>query len=237
MAKVRTLERTALRAPKGPGKPGASSARRAPWWWWLAVVLAVAIAGYALSFLPRGERAFPPQLRESFNARPWGIYPHVLIGSIALLLGPFQFRRDLLLRSRTLHRRMGIVYVTCAALTGIVGTYMGLYSFGGMATHLGFCLLGVLTFGTTALAYLRIREHDVGAHREWMIRSFALVFGAVTLRIELPLLIVGFQGDFAPAYAIVSWLSWVPNILLAEWYVRHARGTSAAIVPMHSKRL
>jgi hypothetical protein len=41
----------------------------------------------------------------------------------------------------------------------------------------------------------------------------------VTLRIELPLLIMAF-GDFTPAYQVVSWLSWVPNVLWAEWYVR-----------------
>jgi uncharacterized membrane protein len=234
VAKVKTLERTAYRTPKRPDT-GGSGRRRTPWWWWLGVVLAVGIAGYALSFLARGQSAFPPNLRESFSARPWGIYPHVLIGSIALLLGPLQFRRDLLLHNRPLHRRIGVVYVACAALTGVVGTYMSVYSLGGMVTHLGFGVLGVLTVATTVCAYVRIRGYDVSAHREWMIRSYALIFGAVTLRAELPLLIIGFQGDFAPAYAIVSWLAWVPNILLAEWYLRRTRGTPAAVVPKHSR--
>ena len=234
VAKVKTLERTAYRTPKRPDT-GASANRRPPWWWWVGALFAVAIAGYALSFLVRGGSAFPPGLRESFGARPWGIYPHVLLGSVALLLGPLQFRRELLLHSRPLHRRMGIVYVVCAALTGVVGTYMAIYSDGGMPTHLGFGLLGLCTFATTLFAYVRIRAHDVGAHREWMIRSYALIFGAVTLRVELPLLIIAFGGDFVPAYAIVSWLAWVPNILIAEWYLRRARGSAASVVPRHSR--
>jgi hypothetical protein len=53
-----------------------------------------------------------------------------------------------------------------------------------------------------------------------MTRSFALIFAAVTHRIELPLSIIAYDGAFAPAYAIIAWLSWVPNALLAEWWVR-----------------
>lgn len=221
--------------PASDSTPSPIGARPTPWSWWLVVALAFAIAGYALSYLLRRERAFPPDLSESFLTRPWGIYPHVLIGSIALALGPFQFRRNLLLRRRALHRRLGTVYVVCAALTGIVGAYMALYSFGGLTTHLGFGILGALTVTCTVFAYIRIRARDVAAHREWMIRSFALIFAAVTLRIWLPLLVTAYKGDFGPAYAIVSWLCWVPNILLAEWYVRRARGTPAAIVPQHSR--
>jgi hypothetical protein len=203
--------------------------------WWLVAFLAFAVAGYALSFYVRRSAAFPPDLFDSFTARPWGIYSHVLFGSLALILGPFQFRRTLLVRNRPLHRRMGLIYVVSATMTGLVGLYMSAYSFGGMNTHLGFGVLGALTAFTTLKAYTRIRALDVRAHREWMIRSFALIFGAVTLRIELPLLIVAYQGAFPPAYAIVSWLSWVPNLIWAEWYIRHSRHTEASSVPQHSR--
>ena len=79
------------------------------------------------------------------------------------------------------------------------------------------------------------RRREIARHREWMIRSFALIFGAVTLRVELPLLIVMHKGAFPPSYAIVAWLAWVPNILWAEWYVRRSRRGPAAQVPRHSR--
>ncbi len=72
---------------------------------------------------------------------------------------------------------------------------------------------------TTTKAFLSIKAGDVRAHRGWMIRSFALLFGAVTLRIELPILISLF-GGFEPAYRIVAWSSWVPNLLVAEAIVQ-----------------
>src|SRR5262245_15469438 len=90
-------------------RPALAAARTdnpVPWTWWPMFLLAIAISGYALVYLVRGEAAFGGNLRESFLARPWGIYSHVLFGAVALALGPFQFRRGLLLRNRPLHRRL-----------------------------------------------------------------------------------------------------------------------------------
>jgi hypothetical protein len=53
-----------------------------------------------------------------------------------------------------------------------------------------------------------------------MLRRYALIFGAVTLRIWLPLLIAAYGGQFIPAYRWVAWLSWVPNVLFVEWTTR-----------------
>jgi len=195
--------------------------------------LAFAIAGYALSFWVRRDAAFPGNLRDAFLARPWGIYSHVLFGGLALVLGPFQFRRTLLLRNRPLHRRLGLAYVACSSMTGLSGVYMAGYSYGGFVTHLGFGLLGCATFVTALKAYFHIRSREVAPHREWMIRNFALIFAAVTLRIELPLLAIWLKEFDAP-YAIVSWLCWVPNLLFAEWYVRRSRRTAGAELPTHS---
>ena len=64
-------------------------------------------------------------------------------------------------------------------------------------------------------------------HRKWMIRSFALTFAAVTLRIYLailPMLPVAFIG----AYRAISFLCWVPNALVAELWLRQRLQQSRA---------
>jgi hypothetical protein len=53
-----------------------------------------------------------------------------------------------------------------------------------------------------------------------MIRNLALTLAAVTLRNWMPLMLFGLHWPFRPAYIIVSWLCWVPNLLIAEWLVR-----------------
>lgn len=213
-------------APPPSGKQGRS--RQKPRAWWLMSVLAALVALYGLAYFVRGERMFVGELADSFRARPWGIYTHVLFAAIALATGPLQFHRGLLARRRALHRNLGKVYVVSAlAGGGVSGLYMAAYSFGGWITHLGFGALAALTLVTTAVAYLKIRAREVSAHREWMIRSFALIFAAVTLRLWLPLLIVAHGGEFAPAYLWVSWLAWAPNLALAEWHIRRSRRVQA----------
>ncbi len=204
-----------------PSRPGLA--------WWFMAIPATLIALYAFSYLVLRDRMFPSNIAASFQARPWGIYSHVLFGGLALALGPFQFRRSLLVRRRSLHRRMGKVYVISALLTGTAGLYMSFYSFGGAWTHAGFGLLALGLITTTALAWIAIRAGDVATHREWIIRSFALLFAAVTLRIELPLLIMAFKA-FTPAYRIVSWLCWVPNALWAELRIARTRRTETPVV-------
>lgn len=190
--------------------------------WWLVMISALLIAGYALGYVMAGERMFVAPLADSFRARPWGIYPHAFFGMIALAIGPFQFLRSLLRRRRVLHRTLGKIYVLTGLLTGAFGLYMAFYSFGGWITHLGFgCMAAAMLF-TTATAYRKIRAGEIAAHRAWMIRSYALLFSAVTLRIWLPILVGAYEGAFLPAYQWVSWLSWVPNLLWAEWYVRRS---------------
>jgi uncharacterized membrane protein len=182
-------------------------------------ILAAAIALYAISYLILREKAFPPNLAASFRTRPWGIYPHVLFGSIALALGSVQFWRNLPFSHPALHRTLGKIYVVAVMVTGAAGLYMSLFANGGAVTRLGFGLLAVSVLTATAIAYQTIRQRNIAAHRRWMLRSYALIFAAVTLRIELPILI-GIFHAFDPAYAIVAWLCWVPNLAIAEVYIR-----------------
>ena len=203
-------------APQRPTRR--RSATRPPVGWWLVTLFAVPIVGYAIAYVVVGPPMYPSNLAESFLARPWGIYPHALFGSLALALGALQFNRWLLLRHRPIHRTLGKVYVVSSIVVGLAGLYMSIYSFGGLITHLGFGALAILLLWTTLRAYLAARKRDIATHRRWMLRSYALVFAAVMLRIELPLLIMAF-GDFTPAYQAVAWVSWVPNALWAEWYI------------------
>ncbi len=95
---------------------------------------------------------------------------------------------------------------------------------------MGFGLLAVLWLFTTANAYRHIRLGDRVAHRRWMIRSYALTFAAVTLRIYLPLSQVA-GLPFDPAYQTISWFCWVPNLIVAEWIILRQRGPAVASQP------
>jgi uncharacterized membrane protein len=208
--------------------PGSTSAlpyrrsRRHSLAWWLVIGLSWVIVLYGAAYLILRSRIFPPDLAASFRARPWGIYPHIIVGMIALAIGPLQFHPRVQART-TLHHTLGKIYIVIAMLVGIVGLYMAIYSFGGMVTHVGFGLLAVGVLIATGMAYRSVLRRRYARHREWMIRSYALMFAAPTLRLWMPLLTIANGGEFRPAYLWVSWLCWVPNLLLAEWYIRYTR--------------
>jgi uncharacterized membrane protein len=199
---------------------------RIPRWWWLAAPLVAFVAAYSLRYVILGERAYVPELAASFGARPALVLVHTLFGPIALVLGLVNLlpAHQPPSRSRS-HRVVGRVYLASSILLGAAGLALSLHAAGGLVSRLGFLMLALLTIGTASIGYWRIRHGDVRGHREWMLRCYACIFGAVTLRIWLPMLIVAHGGEFLPAYRWVAWLAWVPNLAFAEWRIRRGRVT------------
>jgi hypothetical protein len=71
---------------------------------------------------------------------------------------------------------------------------------------------------TTLYAIVAISGGDIKSHQNWMIRSYALTFAAVTLRIYLGIAIAA--GAVFAAYPYISWLCWLPNLAVAEMLIR-----------------
>ena len=70
-------------------------------------------------------------------------------------------------------------------------------------------------------------ERRFDEHRRWMIRSFAMTFAAVTLRLYLPIApILGY--DFVDGYRLTAWSSWIPNLIVAELWLRRQMARQAA---------
>jgi uncharacterized membrane protein len=150
---------------------------------------------------------------------------HIAGGIGALLAGPWQFSQKLRSRALNLHRWIGRFYLLEVALGSIAGFAMALVSEQGWPTHFGFGILAVLWFFTGLQAYRMIRRGNIEAHRQWMIRNFALTLASVTLRQYLPLMLFALHWPFPRSYITVSWLCWVPNLVVAEWMIRRRQIT------------
>jgi uncharacterized membrane protein len=195
---------------------------------WLGMTfLAFGVAGYAFTILFVPEFR-PPFAKTLFAERPFFTIAHFLGGSVALITGAFQLNGWLRTRFINWHRWLGRLYVLAVVVGSVSGFFMALKAFGGIASNLGFGLLAVLWLVTTFHAYHHIRNGNVAEHRKCMIRSYALTLAAVTLRFYLPgSMIAGIP--MTTAYPIIAWLCWVPNLLVAEWYIRSGR--AAALMP------
>lgn len=187
------------------------------------LLLASVIALVSLRYLIlRPEVAADPALGQKFAEHFPMFISHVLGGVVALFLGPWQFWTGLRNRFLSLHRWLGRLYLCAILVGGVGGLYLAVMAFGGIVAQIGFGSLAILWLATGALAYRRVRQGNLEAHREWMIRNYALTFAAVMLRLWLPLLMsLGFA--FIVAYTIIAWLCWVPNLIAVELYISSLR--------------
>lgn len=188
-------------------------------WRAFLVVGCLIVAGYAATYAAMGDESFRSPLKDSFDQRPWSIFIHAGFGALGLLLCLMQISSAIRRGNPAVHRWAGRVTVPVAVVAGLAGLHLAFYSYGGTITHIGFGLLALGTIACPLVGWKAMREKDLARHRAWMIRTFALLFSAVTLRIEL-FALAEIYGAFLPAYRTVSWLCWVPNVAVAEMMIR-----------------
>ena len=180
-----------------------------------------------MAAVPYGPMS-PDILRNLFQ-RPW-LDVHVAGAATALLVGPFQFLSRLRTARRALHRWLGRIYVAGCLTGGVGGLVMAFGSTAGPVATAGFGSLAAIWIVANVQGWRMAAERRFVAHRAWMIRSFAMTFAAVTLRLYLPLFpLLG--ASFLDGYRAVSFLSWVPNLILAELYVRGAFARRPSLQP------
>jgi uncharacterized membrane protein len=190
--------------------------------WIIVGVLSTLIGLYPIKYLIVHTKfgLFTGKSAELLSNTTWNIifYTHIFIAGISLLIGWLQFSQRLRKKNIKLHRIIGKVYVISALISGITGLYLAFFATGGIISTLGFASLAVTWLYTTYFAYTTIKKGKIKLHENLMIYSYAACFGAVTLRLWLPILTQLFD-EFIVAYRIVSWLAWVPNILVAYFLV------------------
>ncbi|MBA4120300.1 MAG: hypothetical protein C0513_06330 [Isosphaera sp.] len=199
------------------------------------VLGSVGVAGYAAvayALLPVGSTVHP-QMQAVYEQHRVAILAHIAGSMAALLIGPAQFISGLRARQPRVHRVLGRLYLLGVLVGGVAGLRMAMLAFGGIVAHTGFALLAALWLWTGARALLAARAGRIAEHRRWMIRNFALTFAAVTLRAQLGLFAaLGFA--FESYYPVLAWISWVPNLMVAQWLVRPPRrcaATPAGLMP------
>ncbi|MDA0194927.1 MAG: DUF2306 domain-containing protein [Bacteroidetes bacterium] len=192
--------------------------------WGVIVILAISIGLYPYSYLifDMSRGLLGSKSEELLSSPYWNFafYTHIYLGGLVLLIGWTQFVKRLREKKIWLHRTLGKIYILLVLLSGVAGLYISFYATGGVVTKIGFGTLALSWLITTITAYSFIRIKDIEKHQNWMIRSYALTFAAVTLRLWMPILPIAFQLEFIESYRIISWLCWVPNLVFAELLIQ-----------------
>lgn len=207
---------------------------------WAAVLLAV------LYFLNRNS---VPYLIGGYDATNFGadffprfaptVLMHLIPGSIAALLGPFQFMPAIRDRYPTFHRYSGRVYVVAVVIAGLVSFDLSVnlimfspermlerlrmygepesadqryYAYGA-----GLAFLAVAWLSTLAVAFAAIRKGRTLLHKEWMRRNYIVTLAFMFYRIGLIILYKTLHVDYYQVIAMLAWGCWSVPLLVNEF--------------------
>ncbi len=164
-----------------------------------------------------------------------GFYAHVFTSIFVLFAGVFQFSKYLIFKFPKFHRFLGYSYVLLVLFVSGPGAFaMAIHANGGLPAKASFVLQTIMWFIFTSAAWYYAAKRKFVKHAESMLLSYSLTFAAVTLRILVVILsqtrIVGLRP--LDAYIFVSWMSWVPNMIVAgllihfglvRWYFKNSK--------------
>lgn len=193
-------------------------------WQKLFTPFAIGMGAYAISvYLTTASGTIPigfltPPLAMGLQSQPVAIYIHALCAGTALITCGLQMLPAFRCwASAGTHRVLGWLYVLCVIMGACSGAALSRTAVGGRVSTAGFAALACLWLGTTLGAVYARRVGRLHLHARLMTHSAACAFAAVTLRAYLPAAIL--YPPFSGPYSIISWVSWVPNVLLVEaWY-------------------
>jgi uncharacterized membrane protein len=226
--------------PRGTPRPRVRRHRGAFWWFALTSVgiAVMAVLPYltaSLETLARDGAGLAANYVTQPDVVRVALYVHATTAGVALALSPLQFAARLRRRAPRLHRAVGRVVLGAIAVSAPAGLVLAPVNSAGPVGFAGFGLLGILWFACATAAFRTARRRDFAAHRRWAVRVFALTYAGVMLRltvmvgVNLQVWLTGVDPDVAwdRTYLVTTFGCWVPNLLVAEYYLR--RGGRRAV--------
>ena len=208
---------------------------RRPWlvlgWSWVAASVVVLLVFGVLRLRSLGGVADPTDdFGVRYLASPRLAWLHIAPGLVFLLLAPLQFTPALRRRVPALHRGLGRALMGLAAVSAVTALAAAwwLPAYGGAGT-----VAATAAFGAAFLLFLgralwHARRREFAAHRECMIRVFALGLGVATIRLVILLCELITGAAMREVFAAAFWIGLAANALAAELWIRRTRPRSSA---------
>ncbi len=160
---------------------------------------------------------------------PVATWAHLIPGLIIFCLGPLQFIRVIRKKYINFHRWSGRLWLACGFVAALSGSIIGVLDPFMEITGQGFnesmatAFFAMYTLFALTMAYTRIRQRNFGAHREWMIRSFAMMLAVATERVMLGILMSNTSIGVEVLFGTTFWMAGVTNIAAGEIWINLTR--------------
>jgi uncharacterized membrane protein len=189
--------------------------------WWVLFVVCLLYAGFAFEMF---RQELFSQIDDSLvddpreRATPLAFLLHAVTGGVGLVCGALQFNGTLRSRHPRIHRIVGRLYLAGIWTASLSGLWNAAYFNVPVSAKVVFWLVGIWWFLATSKAFLEIRNRHIPAHRNWMLRSFAISLFFITFPIWVP----GLQLLLSDAIAwpVGLLLAAALNMIVAEYWIR-----------------
>jgi len=96
-----------------------------------------------------------------FFPRAIWLLPHIILGIIAILIGPFLFIKNFRNKNLKLHRSLGKIYIISVVLSGFLGMYLASTSYVNITYASGLFFLGFAWAATAIMAFVSIKNKKI----------------------------------------------------------------------------
>jgi len=197
------------------------TAKRTFWIFFWLIIIGFSLYFYVTTFLDYAYGYIPENFKKGFfESKIWFI-GHVAGASASLLLGPFQFWNKIRTKYMKYHRTAGKIFIIGSLIAAICAFRINLmYDCKPCRISLG--ILSVIWFGCTLAAWWAIKNKNIKAHRQFMVRSYTAALAFVFIRVFS---LLGYQNLFPfldtrlEMRTTAEWLCWVIPFLIIEIYM------------------
>lgn len=191
----------------------------------VALSLIPVIAGFLrLTDLSTGSTHMPQDAHHP--EMPLALVVHVVSAIAYSLLGAFQFSAGLRRRRTRWHRTAGRVLVPMGLAVAFTAIWLTVVypteANTGPVLYWSRLLFGIAMAACLVMGFLTVRARNFRAHRNWMIRAYALGLGAGTQVVTIGLA-EATLGTTTPIIDAATAAGWATNLAVAEAVVHRAR--------------
>ena len=153
------------------------------------------------------------------NRRLW-YFAHIVIVLPILVIAPLQFVARLRQARPAVHRWLGRLFLAASVLGGASAVYLGI-TIRYEGSRLPLTLFGLVWIAFSVIAWVCARRGDYASHRQFVIRSLAIAFAFVWIRLLYTFhdQIFWFVSPGDVRDTTREWLSFVAPLLVVETWL------------------
>lgn len=162
-----------------------------------------------------------PRFGETFFQNQFWFVLHISAATCSLFLGPIQFWKIIRTKYIRFHRIAGKIYIIGSLVAAITAFRLALI-YDCVGCRYSLIPLSILFFLTTSLAWYAIKQKNITAHKQFMVRSYTCALAFVFVR-SYQVLPIGFIFDPITnddVFAVVlEWLFSIMPLLIVEIFM------------------